>query len=290
MTPEAGRPLTLQEVADLLGVHYMTVYRYVRLGLLEASKVAGTWQVTPAALAELRDRSAVVPASPWRGRRRAPWAERLEHRLVAGDARGSWSVIEAALAAGAELDEVYLDIVATALRTIGRRWAEGTLDVAVEHRASVITGRLLGRLGPRFHRRGRSRGAVVLGAPAGEHHALPLALLADVVRGRGWDVSDLGADVPARSFARTAAATRQLRMVGVSISTPESMRAGEETIAALRGALNGVPILAGGHAVVDEVHARAIGADGWAPHGRAVVALLDALNGPPGDRAGDPFG
>jgi MerR family transcriptional regulator, light-induced transcriptional regulator len=290
MTAEAGRPLTLQEVADLLGVHYMTVYRYVRLGLLEASKVAGTWQVTPAALAELRDRSAAVPASPVRGRRRAPWAERLEHRLVAGDARGSWSVIEAALAAGAELDEVYLDIVAPALRTIGLRWAEGTLDVAVEHRASVITGRLLGRLGPRFHRRGRSRGTVVLGAPAGEHHALPLALLADVVRGRGWDVSDLGADVPPRSFARTAAATQQLRMVGVSISTPESMRAGEETIAALRGALTGVPILAGGHAVVDEAHARAIGADGWAPHGRAVVALLDALNGPPADRAGDAFG
>jgi excisionase family DNA binding protein len=290
MTAEAGRPLTLQEVADLLGVHYMTVYRYVRLGLLEASKVAGTWQVTPAALAVLRDRSTAVPASPVRGRRRAPWAERLEHRLVAGDARGSWSVIEAALAAGAELDEVYLEIVAPALRTIGRRWAEGTLDVAVEHRASVITGRLLGRLGPRFHRRGRSRGTVVLGAPAGEHHALPLALLADVVRGRGWDVSDLGADVPARSFARTAAATQQLRAVGVSISTPESMRAGEETIAALRRSLDGVPILAGGHAVVDEAHARAIGADGWAPHGRAVVALLDALNGPPGDRAGDPFG
>ena len=290
MTAEAGRPLTLQEVADLLGVHYMTAYRYVRLGLLEASKVAGTWQVTPAALAELRDRSAVVPASPVRGRRRAPWAERLEHRLVAGDARGSWSVIEAALAAGAELDEVYLDIVAPALRTIGQRWADGTLDVAVEHRASVITGRLLGRLGPRFHRRGRRRGTVVLGAPAGEHHALPLALLADVVLGRGWDVSDLGADVPARSFARTAAATQQLRMVGVSISTPESIRAGEETIAALRGALNGVPILAGGHAVVDEAQARAIGADGWAPHGRAVAALLDAVNGPPGDRAGSPFG
>ena len=79
-------------------------------------------------------------------------------------------------------------------------------------------------------------------------------------------------------------------MVGVSISTPESMSAGEETIAALRGALNGVPILAGGHAVVDEAHARALGADGWAPHGRAVVALLDALNVPPGDRATDPFG
>src|SRR5262245_33964884 len=195
MTPDVAPPLTLQEVADLLGVHYMTVYRYVRLGLLEAQKVAGTWQVTPAALEELRVRSAASAAPP-RGRRRAPWSERLEHRLVAGDTRGSWSVLEAALAAGTELDEVYLDIVAPALRTIGQRWADGTLDVGIEHRASVIIGRLLGRLGPRFLRRGRSRGVVVLGAPAGERHALPLALLSDVVRGAGWDVSDLGADVP----------------------------------------------------------------------------------------------
>jgi MerR family transcriptional regulator, light-induced transcriptional regulator len=280
MTPEVAPPLTLQEVADLLGVHYMTAYRYVRLGLLEAHKVAGTWRVTPAALEELRRRSAASVAQP-RGRRRAPWSERLEHRLVAGDARGSWSVIEAALAAGTELDEVYLDIVAPALRTIGQRWADGTLDVGIEHRASVITGRLLGRLGPRFLRRGRSRGVVVLGAPAGERHALPLALLSDVVRGAGWEVSDLGADVPTRSFARTAATTERLRAVGVSISTPESMGAGEEVIAALRSAVGRVPILAGGHAVVDEAHARALGADAWAPHGRAAVALLDSLVGPP---------
>jgi excisionase family DNA binding protein len=282
MTPDVAPPLTLQEVADLLGVHYMTVYRYVRLGLLEAHKVAGTWQVTPAALEELRRRSVASAASP-RGRRRAPWSERLEHRLVAGDARGSWSVIEAALAAGTELDEVYLDIVAPALRTIGQRWADGTLDVGIEHRASVITGRLLGRLGPRFLRRGRSRGVVVLGAPAGERHALPLALLSDVVRGAGWDVSDLGADVPTRSFVRTAATTERLRAVGVSMSTPESLVAGEEVIAALRSTVSRVPILAGGHAVVDEPHARALGADAWAPNGRAVVALLDSLVGPPPD-------
>ncbi|MCU1344909.1 MAG: hypothetical protein JWL70_1175, partial [Acidimicrobiia bacterium] len=30
--------LTLHEAADALGVHYMTVYRYVRLGLLPARK------------------------------------------------------------------------------------------------------------------------------------------------------------------------------------------------------------------------------------------------------------
>jgi excisionase family DNA binding protein len=286
MAAEGGRPLTLQEVADLLGVHYMTVYRYVRLGLLEAEKEGGVWRVRPSALDDLRQ-PAPVTELPLRGRRRAPWAERLEHRLAAGDSRGSWIVIESALAAGAELDEVYLDIVAPALRTMGERWAEGELDVGVEHRASVIAGRLLGRLGPRFVRRGRSRGAVVVGAPAGEHHALPLALVADVLRGSGWDVSDLGADVPARSFARVAGSTERLRAVGVSISTPQSLRSGEETIASLRASVHRVPVLAGGHAVVDDAHARAIGADGWARDARTMVALLDSLSGSPPDRPGD---
>jgi len=32
--------LTLHEAAELLGVHYMTAYRYVRLGLLPAVKAS----------------------------------------------------------------------------------------------------------------------------------------------------------------------------------------------------------------------------------------------------------
>ena len=97
----------------------------------------------------------------------------------------------------------------------------------------------------------------MLGAPAGEHHALPVALLADLVRGAGWDVSDLGADVPARSFARTAATT-PAAAVGRRVDQHAGVHAaGEATIAALRARVDGVPILAGGHAVVDEAHARA---------------------------------
>ena len=154
---------------------------------------------------------------------------------MAGDARGAWGVIEAAQAAGADVDEVYLDLVAPAMVSIGRRWESGELDVAVEHRASVIAGRLVGRLGHRFLRRGRNRGTVVLGAPAGERHSLPLALLADLLRGAGWDVSDLGSDVPAPSFVLAAARAEQLTVVGVSISTQESTRSAEATISRAAG-------------------------------------------------------
>ena len=43
--------LTLPQVADKLGVHYMTAYRYVRTGRLPATRVKGAWQVDPADLA-----------------------------------------------------------------------------------------------------------------------------------------------------------------------------------------------------------------------------------------------
>ena len=108
---------------------------------------------------------------------------------------------------------------------------------------------------------------MVLGAPPGEQHALPVAMLADLVRAGDGTCPTSVPTCRLRGFARTAATAQQLRLVGVSISTPESMRAGEETIAALRGAVNGVPILAGGHAVVDEAHARAIGATDGRPTG-----------------------
>lgn len=277
----AGPELTLHEAAELLGVHYMTAYRYVRFGLLEARKVGGTWRVEATALDEFR-RGAVATVSPiGAGRRkRAPWAERLEQRLLAGDARGSWGVIEAALAAGAELDEIYLDVLAPAMASIGSRWERGEIDISLEHRASGIATRLVGRLGPRFVRRGRSRGVVLLGAPSGERHALPLAMLADLVRYAGWEVFDLGADTPAPSFAHAASTTADLVAVGVSVIAPASLDAAAETFAALRAVVDpAVVLVVGGGAVRDEEHARQLGADALATDAAALVSLLDEVSG-----------
>jgi excisionase family DNA binding protein len=265
--------VTLQEAAASLGVHYMTVYRYVRLGLLPARKDGATWRVARADLDELRAASP-VPAAP--GRRRAPWAERLETRLLAGDGRGAWAVIEAALAAGSQLDSLYLDVLAPAMRSIGDRWERGEVDVALEHRASGIALRIVGRIGPRFVRRGRTRGCVVLGAPAGDHHALPPALVADLLRSAGWEVHDLGGDVPSADFAEVARAVPRLAAVGVSVTADECLGAAGETLEVLRDSLAPtVAILVGGRAVGGEAEARSLGADGWAADGRGARALLD---------------
>ena len=69
-------------------------------------------------------------------------------------------MVEAALASGMEPADIHLELLAPALRSIGDGWEAGRLSVADEHRASAVAGRLIGRLGPRFARRGRKRGTV----------------------------------------------------------------------------------------------------------------------------------
>ena len=285
MTSVTAAVLTLNEAAELLGVHYMTAYRYVRLGLLPAVKVGGTWQVTQADLAAYRAQAEVggaagasAGATPVAGgRRRAPWAARLESRLIAGDTRGAWGVVEAAMAAGTELDEIYLDVISPAMQSIGARWAAGELDVSVEHRATGIAFRLIGRLGPRFARRGRTRGAVLLGSPEGERHSLPIALLADLLRGEGWEVSDMGADMPLDSFVRAAQRTADLVAVGVSVTSVSCLDAASALLAALREQVAGnVYFAVGGLAVESGDHAMALGADGWASSAHGFAEQLTA--------------
>jgi MerR family transcriptional regulator, light-induced transcriptional regulator len=188
-------------------------------------------------------------------------------------------VVEAALTAGTEVDELYLDVVAPAMASIGEKWESGELDIATEHRATGIAMRLVGRLGPRFVRRGRTRGTIVLGTPPGERHFLPVSLLADLLRAAGWEVSDLGADVPAESFASAAASSDRLVAVGVSVTSPDSLAAAGEAIEVLHRSLGRVPVLLGGRAVRDAEHALELGADGYAPDGRGMVALLEDIAG-----------
>ena len=147
-----ARMIGLQEAADRLGVHYMTVYRYIRTGRLPAVKEAGEWRIERAVVDRFQRRQ----AGPQRREPRRTWAtSRVLDRLVAGDELGVWQLVESALAGGAEPSEVQLEMLVPALRTVGDRWATGELTVADEHRASVVARRVISRLGTRFARTGK---------------------------------------------------------------------------------------------------------------------------------------
>ena len=124
--------------------------------------------------------------------------------MLAGDEAGVWTIVQAALAGGLDAEGLYLGVLGPAMTEIGERWSDGTATVAQEHLASAVLLRICGRLGPLFSRPGRTRGSVVLGAPAGDHHALPSVLFGDLLRGRQLAVVQLGADTPVASFVEAA--------------------------------------------------------------------------------------
>jgi excisionase family DNA binding protein len=272
-----GETLSLAEAAQLLGVHYMTVYRYVRTGLLPAQREGSTWRVARSDLTALSSAPPVRPAPRVRRGRRPS----LEGRLLVGDEAGAWAVAEAALASGTSPESLLVDLLAPTLKSIGDRWESGELTVADEHRASGVAFRLVGRLGARFNRRGVKRGTVVLAAPAGELHGLPVAIGANVLRWHGYEVVELGADTPAAALAAAVASESSARgpallAVAVACTTGASVAAAREAVAALREEGCRVPVVMGGAALADGQEARRAGADIYS--GRRADELLAAVD------------
>jgi len=251
-----GKDVTLHEAAERLGVHYMTAYRYVRQGQLPALRTSAGWRVALKDVDQFsrREETTNGNSTRTRSRRQAPWSSRLEARLIAGDVEGAWGVIESAMAAGSTVDRVYTEYIAGAMESIGARWAAGELEVADEHRATVVVQRLLGRLGPQLNRRGRSRGTVVVGSPSGEQHSIPSAVLSDLVRADGWSVIDLGADCPAGSFIQVVKESDAVAVL-LSISHEDSMPAAVAVTAELGKVLPEVLVVTGGRAVMNSTQA-----------------------------------
>jgi excisionase family DNA binding protein len=265
--------LTLEEAADRLGLHYMTVYRYVRTGRLAAEYRGGRWHIRPEHLASATRAGAARKTAGGRPSSSLDLAsERILDRLVAGDAVGAWQIVEQALMAGSPAD-VYLRVLGPCLRTIGDRWETGRLTVADEHRATAVAIGLVGRLSPMFGRPGRRRpGCVLLAGAEGDFHAIPLMMVADLLRAEGLDVIQLGADVPVATLV-TMAGAADLTSIGLSASTDQGVVHAGRAITELHQRLPGIPVMLGGPAVTSADVARRAGADGWAPDAATAVDL-----------------
>jgi methanogenic corrinoid protein MtbC1 len=239
---DPDRELNLKQVAAALEVHYMTVYRYIRTGRLVARRSAAGWGVKRADLAAFAAHRAGSREGSVGTGSEVDWRDRLRRTLVVGDEPAAWRVLELALAAGFTPLRCYLDLLVGAvddIRAARPPWG----PVAEECLATVTATRLVARLGARFRRPGRRRGTVVVGAPQGEHHALPNFVVADLVRLAGFDCLELGADVPPEAFASAAARAHRLVAVKIETTTAQGYDAACHTIKAIQDWDPGIPIL-----------------------------------------------
>jgi excisionase family DNA binding protein len=267
--------VSLNEVSEILGVHYMTAYRYVREGRLPAIKEGRGWVVKSSDITAFRKGSGQAVVSTTSNRKVAPWCDRMLTLLISGDERGVLTLMESVLRSGNDLYFLYLDVLVPAMGTIGTKWKDGEIDVFVEHRASGIAARSAARIGLRFSKRGVRKGTVLLGSPEGEWHALGCQLLSDLIHFEGWKVDDLGANVPVESFVAAAMDVPDVVAVCIASTMKETLPAMSETITKIKKASNNsIPCFVGGAAVLDSEHAENLGADYWAGDLRTLMPML----------------
>jgi methanogenic corrinoid protein MtbC1 len=119
---------------------------------------------------------------------------------------------------------------------------------------------------------------VIIGGPSGDQHSLPGAIIADLLRGQGFEVIDLGPNTPAESFAETAQQVPRLVAVVIGVTAPGLDDVARASVGAVHAVGLGAPVLAGGSAITGVEHARDLGADAWTgPDGRSVLAAVDGV-------------
>lgn len=231
--------MNLQEAADALGVHYQTVYRWVRSGALTATKQGASYDVGHGEVDRFLARRSIGNPPPQRIHVR-DWChhiDRLEALLLDGDELEARSSIDRLHDGGVPLVELCDELIAPVLVRIGDGWHQGRVSVAQEHRATAICERLLARISS--HPRGRPRGTAIVTAAPGDEHGFPSAMAAMALRDDRWRVHHLGTRMPVDDLVAFAAEVDADLVVVSSTSVPVPTGLEERLVA------NGCRVLVG---------------------------------------------
>jgi methanogenic corrinoid protein MtbC1 len=199
--------------------------------------------------------------------------ERFVDHLARRDRKAATRQALGLLEAGVGVQELILSLLGPAQVEVGRRWEANQWSVADEHAATAITDAVLGALAWRIDAV-ENQGHVVVTCAEGDWHSLPARMVAELLRVHGWQVSFLGASTPADHLRRFVAEVEAVAVL-ITCAVPIFLGGAQRSIQAAQPAE--VPALVGGRAFgPDDLRARRLGADGWAPDPVAAAHLLQA--------------
>lgn len=124
-------------------------------------------------------------------------SKELLNAMINADRPAAALIIEQALADGIEPRNVIAGILDPAIVQLGRMWEEEAMSLAQNFVASKIAEDTLLRCIPDKADYTHDKGAVVIGNIEDDFHSLGRKTVSLFLAAAGWDVHDLGNDVPA---------------------------------------------------------------------------------------------
>jgi 5-methyltetrahydrofolate--homocysteine methyltransferase len=206
--------------------------------------------------------------------------KKLFDAVLQGDFEGVKTNLQASLDAKLDPTVILNDGMIAAMREVGARFEEGEYYVPEMLIAARAMQSGMAILKPYLQQTDRkSSGKVVIGTVKGDLHDIGKNLVALMLEGAGFEIIDLGVDVPAEEFVKVATNVKPdiVAMSALLTTTMPSMKTTLDALTAA-GLRNHVKVIIGG-APVTEAYAQQIEADGFSPDAsRAVNVALSLIN------------
>jgi 5-methyltetrahydrofolate--homocysteine methyltransferase len=206
--------------------------------------------------------------------------KQMAEKLYAGDADAVAELTQKALDEGLTSAEVLNGGLVAGMDRVGADFRDGELyvpEVLIAARAMHAGMDILRPLLAESDV--PSVGKVLVGTVKGDLHDIGKNLVAMMLEGGGFEVIDLGVDVPPDKFIEAVKA-KQPGLLGMSALLTTTMPGMKNTIEALveAGVRDSVKVMIGG-APVTQAYADEIDADGYAPDAASAVELARSLAG-----------
>lgn len=204
--------------------------------------------------------------------------DKLREAIVNGDAKTAGAIATQAVAAGEDPLALIGSAMVPAMDEVGKRYECEEFFVPELLLSARAMKAALDPLRPLLSASGAKRaGKVVIGTVKGDLHDIGKNIVASLLEGGGFEVIDLGADVPPQKFIDTVKTTGA-DIIALSALLTVTMPSIRLTIDALKqaGIRDKVKVMVGG-APVTQQFADQIGADGYSENATLAVAMARRL-------------
>ena len=204
----------------------------------------------------------------------------LANSIIRGDNIASKEIAEKLVADGESATSILNDGLMPGMNVVGKKFKanemyipEVLIAARAMHAAMDIIKPLLSETGE------EGKGSIAIGTVQGDLHDIGKNLVGMMLEGGGYDVVDLGVDIPAEKYIE-AIKKNKIKVIGLSALLTTTMPGMKDIIDALKAdpETAGTKVMVGGAPLTQE-YADSIGADGYAPDSASAVDLADKLMG-----------